>query len=176
MSHIERGIEQHHTNIPKNILKTVSYTKNKPKDTIQKGINKKGHKWFWHTTVRFNSNGNFKIRKMDTSDWELKKTGETGETTELGQIGSPLGRFAWPWDESSHRLGRFASRWWKSMGWAMNSVIFHKNSVKCRMCMATIHMLFQVRTWYIGQGKGNRPWKWTPLILPVKIDVTKMSF
>ena len=50
------------------ILKTSSYTENKPKDTIQKGINKKGHKWFSHTTVRFNSNGNFKIRKMDTSD------------------------------------------------------------------------------------------------------------
>ena len=29
-----------------NILKTISYTENKPKDTIQKGINKKGHKWF----------------------------------------------------------------------------------------------------------------------------------
>ena len=106
------------------ILKIVSYTKNKPKDTIQKRINKKRHKWFWHTTVRFNSNENFKIRKMDTSDWELKKTGKTGETTELGRIASPLGRFAWPWGESPHWLGRFSLRQGKPMGWAMNSVMY----------------------------------------------------
>ena len=36
MSHIEREIDQHHTNT-ENILKTASYTKNKPKDTAQNG-------------------------------------------------------------------------------------------------------------------------------------------
>ena len=41
-----------------NILKIVSYTENKPKDTTQMGMDKKIKRkcgWFWHTTVSFSS-------------------------------------------------------------------------------------------------------------------------
>ena len=45
MNHTERNEAKPHK-YTESILKTASYTENKPKDTIQEGINKKGHKWF----------------------------------------------------------------------------------------------------------------------------------
>ena len=61
------------------------------------------------------------------------------KATELGRIAPPLGQFV-------PLAGMIHLKAVRACGLGHEQCYVPKKIVKCRMCMATIHMLFQVRT------------------------------
>ena len=94
---IGRGAKQNHANIPQKHTKKYHILKINQKILHKMGMDekiKRKHGWFCHITVRFNSKGNFKIKENKYIRLRVEEMGETGEATELGRIGPPLGQFA----------------------------------------------------------------------------------